>query len=166
MADNRHFVDDARTAAGRQILAMMDEVGFDAYAAGWIHDGPTNTWRYILSTPMLKSKGPIWIYDHLLRMFRFRPLPDGVSPLDVFVIDPDYELALFGDLAVGSQYVSQNNPMHHIDVVAFSQDMVFPGFAVTDGFVVFYRKLAQSDRNRRRDPVRTFDHKIRQLEAA
>jgi hypothetical protein len=166
MADNRHHVDEARSTAGKRILDMMDAVGFDAYAAGWIHDRPTGTWRYLLSTPMLKTKGPIWIYRRLKKVFDHTPLPDGVSPLDIFIIDPDYEMVLFGNSGMGSYVSSVKPPQVQTLILAIAQDIRFDGFSVTDGFASFYRRLAPPDRQRRRNPTRTFDHKVKMLEAA
>ncbi len=166
MADNRHHVDEARTDAGKRILDMTDAVGFDAHAAGWIHDRPTASWRYLLSTPMLKSEGPLWIYSRLMKVFRHTPLPEGVSPLDIFVIDPDFEMALFGPSLMG-RYVSPiKNPHLKVAILTLAQDIQFEDFAVTDGFVSFYRRLLPVERHRRHNPARTFDHKVKVLEAA
>lgn len=165
MAVDRHQVDDVRLAAGRRILEMTDAVGFGAYAAGWVHDRPTDTWRYLLSTPMLKSKGPTWVYERLLRVFKHMPLPEGVSPLDIFVIDPALEMALFGNFLMGGRMHTLDGKLIS-DSFMIAQDMRFEGFSVTDGFVSFYRRLATGDRKRQRDPVRTFNHRVDMLEAA
>jgi hypothetical protein len=37
---------------------------------------------------------------------------------------------------------------------------------IGDGFVVFYRRLPPEMRDRRRNPARRFDMRVRQLEAA
>ena len=86
-------------------------------------------------------------------MFRLWPLPDGVSPADVFVIHPDYEMILFGDV-------------DRTDIVTFSRDLFFPDFTVSGGFVVFLRRLAIAERSKERNPGRTFARKICRLEAA
>ncbi len=86
-------------------------------------------------------------------MFRLWPLPDGVSPSDVFVISPEYEMILFG------------NP-NGVEIVTFSKPLSFAGFTVSDGFVVFLRRLPVEERIRNRHPGRSFARKICRLEAA
>lgn len=170
MADDRYHIDQSRQEAGKRILDMTDEVGFGAYAAGWIHDIPTSSWRYLMSTPMLKSKGSLWIYRRLLTVFRHTPLPEGVSPLDIFVIDPDLEMALFGSnvfLDEASRVLKGvTNPQLSGIIFAINHDIRIENFAVTDGFVSFYRRLSPKLRKRLRDPIQTFDHRVKMLEAA
>ena len=166
MADIQHPIDEARSAAGRRILDMMDSVGFDAYAAAWIHDRPTQTWRYLLSTPMLKTEGPLWVYRHLMKVFKHLPLPEGVSPLDVFVIDPEYEMALFGNQIMGAEVKNSNPKMPPGIYVAINYEIVFESFSVTNGFASFYRRVPEVERHRRKNPSRTFDHKVAMLKAA
>jgi hypothetical protein len=166
MADQRHLVPEPRNSAGREILEVTDKFGFDAYAAGWVHDRPTETWRYLLVTPMLKTKGPSWVYERLLKLFRHHPLPAGISPLDVFVIDPAMEISLFGTPMVTATVRSLDPTQPNGLNVMIAHEMRFDGFSVTDGFVSFYRRLRLEDRRRHRDPVTTFDHRVRHLQAA
>jgi hypothetical protein len=138
----------------------MDEIGFDALAAAWIHDRQTGKWCYLLSTPMILTKGPIWIYERLARVFRHRPLPPGVSPLDITVIDPALELALFGSPAIA---VSGTPPGVRIVVTI---EISIEHIGVTDGFAAFFRRVPLPLRAKKKHPSRTFDHKVKRLEAA
>jgi hypothetical protein len=162
MADVAMNVDEARQEAGREILALTDRFGFDAYAAGWLHNQPTDAWRYFLVTPMLRSRGPAWVYDRLMRLFRHYPLPAGLSPLDIHVIDPEMETALFGppvlayDERAGAPGVS----------VLLSHDLRFENFVIEDGFVAFHRRLPDELRRHRRDPGAQFNRRIGELQAA
>lgn len=151
--DNRHLVSDERLDTGSLILTILDDFYLDLYAAGWIFDGPTKRWRYFVSTRVLRTHGREWMYDYLSRMFRFSPLPDGVSLSDVFVISPEYEMILFGDV-------------NRSDIVTFSKTLSFATFTVSDGFVVFLRRVPVEERIRDRHPGRSFARKIRRLEAA
>lgn len=155
-------IDEARQKAGRKILALTDRAGFDAYAAGRLHDRQTGTWRYLLVTPMLKSHGPRWIYERLLKVFRYHPLPEGVTPLDVYVMDPAMEIAAFGE-----PFLAMDDRENSTGVgILLTHDVKIDDSTVSDGFVTFYRRLPASLRVQRRDPARKFDLRVRQLEAA
>ena len=170
MADDRYQIEESRSEAGRQILSMTDSVGFGAFAAGWIHDIPTGSWRYLLSTPMLKSEGPLWVYKRLNIVFKHIPLPEGISPLDIFVIDPELEFSLFG----AGVWIEETparlqgllDPSISGIVLMINVDVKIDGFAVTDGFASFYRRISPASRKKKTSPVRKFDHKVKMLEAA
>ncbi len=151
--DKRHLVSDERLDIGSQILTILDDAYFDYYAAGWVYENRTGKWRFLVSTRLLRNKGLDWLYDYLSRMFRLSPLPDGVSPADVFVIHPEYEMILFGDIG-------------GTDIVKFSQDLFFPGVTVSAGFVLFLRRLPFAERSKARNPGRSFARRIKRLEAA
>lgn len=138
-----------RAAAGAAVLALTDRIGFDAYAAAWVHEDETGTWRYILSSPMLGTHGPEWVYARLLRAFRHDPLPQGLSVLDVFVIDPAVEDAVFGPVGSERVPVGEPRPMSgHFG----------------DGHAYYFRRVPSGERTR--DPSREFDRHVRRLKAA
>lgn len=166
MADQGHLVPEPWNSAGREVLDLTDKFGFDAYAAGWVHDRPTQAWKYLLVTPMLKTKGPTWVYERLLKLFRHHPLPAPISPLDVFVIDPAMELSLWGPPRITASVRSIGPAQPNGLNIMIAHEMRFDGFSVTDGFVSFYRRLRLEERRRHRDPVTTFDHRVRHLQAA
>jgi len=161
MVEQAGDIDAVREAAGREILDLTDRFGFDAFAAGWLHDRQTGAWRYLLVTPMLKTHGPSWVYDHLLRLFRHNPLPDGITPLDICVVDPTMEIAAFGPpfLAMDERRAPAGLG------ILLTHDVQINDFLIEDGFVAFYRRLPQELRERR-NPARQFDLKIRQLDRA
>lgn len=161
MAEQIVEIDAARQAAGREILDLTDRFGFDAFAAGWLYDRSTRVWRYLLVTPMLKTHGPNWIYDRLLRMFRHHPLPAGVTPLDIYVIDPEMEIAAFGPPFVAMDERQAPPGL----TVLMTGNVQINEFLIDDGFVVFYRRLPQNLRVGR-SPARQFDLKVRQLDKA
>lgn len=162
MAEQLGDIDEVRKAAGREILDLTDRFGFDAFAAGWLHDRRSGAWRYLLVTPMLRTHGPTWVYDRLLRLFRHQPLPEGISPLDVYVIDPDMEIAAFGlpFLAVDERDVPAGLS------IVLTHDVRISDFLIDDGFVAFYRRLPMELRKRKSDPARRFDSRVRQLDRA
>jgi hypothetical protein len=160
------MIPEPRNSAGRDILDLTDKFGFDAYAAGWVHDRPTHAWKYLLVTPMLKTKGPTWVYERLMKLFRHHPLPDGISPLDIFVIDPAMEIGLFGPPMISADVRSVAAGVTSSLNVIIGHEMRFDGFSVTDGFVGFYRRLPLPARKKHRDPVVNFDHRVKHLIAA
>ena len=162
MAEHDFHIDAVRRDAGLTILALTDSVGFDAFAAGWLHDFVSGAWRYLLVTPMLTSRGPGWVYEHLLRLFRHNPLPEGITPLDIYVIDPDMELAAFG-----VPFLDTDDRRHPAGpTIMVAHGIQIQDFLIEDGFVAFYRRMPPQERLRRRDPARRFDARIRQLDRA
>jgi hypothetical protein len=167
----RPELDEDRKAAGPTILQLTDEMGFDAFSAAWLHDRPSKLWRYLLVTPLLETKGPLWVHERLLRVFRRCPLPAGITPLDIFVIAPATEDAVFGrriiqfDVRQGTKLRAADGTAETLVLMA-AQDIEIEGFSITDGFAAFYRRLPDADRKARRDPSRLFDRRVRQLEAA
>lgn len=159
MANDEAEMTEARAAAGRAILALTDRAGFGAYAAAWVHDAETDRWIYILVTPMLKSRGPRWIYDRLLRLFHRYPLPDGVTPLDIYAIDPVVESAAFGPVEQGIGFedrsLSPGAPLH------FSVSLHTDNLLVPRGTAFFFRRVPEH--SRRPDPARRFEAGLRQL---
>ncbi|CAK0769021.1 conserved hypothetical protein [uncultured Gammaproteobacteria bacterium] len=91
-------LDSARESAGREILNLVDRIGFPTQAAGWIYAVDPETtagrWNYYLITPMLDEKGPHWIYERLLKVFSRIGLPAGITPLDIHVGIPTDRLYL------------------------------------------------------------------------
>jgi hypothetical protein len=163
----RHELDAERKAAGLDILRLTDEFGFDAFSAAWLHDRPSQLWRYLLVTPLLDTKGPIWVHARLLRVFKRCPLPAGITPLDIFVVDPATEDAVFGDRIIqfDPRLRASDGSVETLVLMA-TQDIRIEGFSITDGFAAFYRRLPDADRKARRDSSRLFDRRVRQLEAA
>ena len=81
-----------RDVAGRRIIEMTDSVGFDATGAGWGFTKATETWRFYLFTTMADTKGPLWIWERLVKAFSRLPLPEGITPLDIVVASPNEAL--------------------------------------------------------------------------
>lgn len=158
MAARAPEVTEERAESGAAVLALTDRVGFDAYAAAWLYDEETETWRFVLSSPMLGERGPEWVYARLLRAFHRLELPASVSPLDIFVIDPSVEVAMFGEpdrLPVGPPLPGMRFevgvPLHEAG-----------GFGA--GYAYFFRRLPSEERGR--DPSRIFDREVRRLPEA
>jgi hypothetical protein len=162
MADQISEIDAVRRGAGQEILDLTDQFGFGAFAAAWLHDRGTGAWRYLLVTPMLKTRGPRWVYERLLRLFRHNPLPTGITPLDIYVVDPDMEIAAFGEPVVAMDDRAAPAGLSAIIV----QDIKIEDFLIGNGFAAFYRRLPLELRKHQANPARQFDLRIRQLDKA
>lgn len=96
MASRALAVDDFRHAAGSEIMKLLDSVGFTVWAAGWLHvqdpDTKEGGWRFYIATPLMDEKGPMWIYERLLKAFNKVGLPKGITPLDIFVASTSEKL--------------------------------------------------------------------------
>lgn len=156
MADQDDVIDAARHAAGWAILELTDRVGFQACTAAWMYDRSTDLWRYVLVTPMAATRGPRWVYDRLVSLFRHYGLPAGVSLADISVIDPAMEAALFGEATLAGD-VRPDAPPHAVPL-----DEAPTGA----GFAVFYRRLPVARRGRGGDPAHDFDLRVRRLDRA
>lgn len=77
-----------RLDAGRHLLGSLDTTGMAPSGAAWIHDAESEVWFFLLVTPLIDELGPYWIYERLMRLFALRPLPEGISPLDLRIYSP------------------------------------------------------------------------------
>ncbi|MGF7210103.1 hypothetical protein GGE65_004706 [Skermanella aerolata] len=85
-------IDSERAAAGREILKLADELGLGAQAAFWLYNEDAKKWQYHLITPLVDEKGPRWVYARLLKVFAKVRLPPGITPLDIFVMGPAWNV--------------------------------------------------------------------------
>ena len=88
MADAAITLDDTRRESGSVLLKLTDEVGFGALGAAWVYDRDADRWWFLLVTPMVDTKGPLWIYQRFLRIFQKWQLPEGITPLDIRMASP------------------------------------------------------------------------------
>lgn len=152
-------LDPTRLKAGAELLRLTDSVGFDARSAAWILDRETGVWRYVLSSPMVAARGPDWVYARLLRAFERLPFPEGMSPLDVFVIEPAVEEAVLG----GQDALGAAGTLPGVEATAAIRSADLGPFSVGLGLAFFYRRCPHGERGR--DPSRIFDLRVRKLAA-
>ena len=147
-------LDSARKSAGREILDLVDRIGFSTQAAGWVYAVDPETaaggWRYYLITPMLDEKGPRWVYERLLKAFSKIGLSAGIAALDVHVGSPKDRLYR----AVSKMFAIEEFQKYITEV------RIDDGAILTRAY--FYRL--------HKEPVaakpRLFDRKVQQLLAA
>ena len=155
MADQTIRIDDLRRESGATLLKMTDEVGFGAVGAAWIYSRESDRWWFLLVTPMMDTKGPLWIYERLLRVFSKWKLPEGITPLDIGIASPREEG--FRRFPIKS--------LSAVDQMGLSmelRDFVVNGTKID--YAVLYRMTEFGKRTP--DPSRLFDLRVRQLLAA
>jgi len=165
VADTNYPLTQRRLQAGVQIMKMTDDVGFDAYSVVWLYDRSDATWRLVMSTPMLNAKGSLWVYKRLLRVFRNCPLPEGVTPLDIVVIDLQLEFELYGDGYPGD-VLDLLSPEQAEQTMTISRRMRIGQFDIDNGEAFFLRRLDPRKRKRRRRSEDLFDRQVSMLKAA
>ncbi|WP_149538402.1 hypothetical protein [Siccirubricoccus phaeus] len=161
MAADDVELDPEREAAGAALLDLTDEIGFHAYAAAWVRNRDTDEWHFVLVSPMVDTRGPRWIFERLLRAFRIRPLPAGISPMQIHVVSPAWENAIFGAPHGFRFSIEPQRPSH---LIATLKDVVVNDVKVGDGYAAIYRRLPLD--KRKRNPAEYFDRGVRNLEAA
>lgn len=151
MATATVTLDDLRKGNGVKLLALTDEFGFAALGAAWVYDRDAERWWYLLVSPMIDSKGPAWVYERLVALFRKLHLPEGISPLDIRIASP--KETTFHQLA--KQMTVADRP------VSFSHARI-GGLEITAMHV--YRMLTDDGRSGER--ARNFDARYQELMAA
>lgn len=151
MAADSNKLSDQRRVSGAALLKLTDDVGFGALGAGWLLDDNAQTWRYLLVSPMIDSKGPRWVYERLLQVFRKTKLPEGITPLDIVIVSP-------------RQIGFRNFPIRHSgdDGVMHLTDMTVDGLHI--GYMALYRMLPM--KNDAGERAKTFESRVRELVAA
>lgn len=168
MADEAMILSAERWAAGDRIIELTDSVGFDATGAGWAFTKATGTWRFFLFTTMADTKGPLWIWERLVKAFSKLHLPEGITPLDIVVASPNE--ALYGSIPLKMTSITSGNP------VASAADMSMTGYGIDHIWLLrdrpeaaLLRDIARWDLRdvaRSDAAARRFDLKVRQLLAA
>ncbi|MGI8603014.1 MAG: hypothetical protein ACR2OZ_08440 [Verrucomicrobiales bacterium] len=74
--------------AGRDLTLALDEAGGKVNAALWLFLSDQNSWRLILASPEVKTRGPRAVYKKVQRVLSRCPC-DGLEVQDISVIDPD-----------------------------------------------------------------------------
>jgi hypothetical protein len=150
MAAEGLSLDEQRRLSGAALLAMTDDVGFQAAAAAWVLTD-SGRWQYLLATPMVDRMGPRWIYDRLVRVFQKLRLPPGITPLDIFVASPDEAWIAGLPIEVDRSSGGVDFYNNHVNGVAIPS-------------MVIYRLLPKP--RQAQDPSLRFDAKVKQLLAA
>ena len=77
-----------RKKAGGEIVKLTDHAGFQASGAAWVWNADSNHWHFLLISHMIDSKGPLWVYQRLMRIFSKFHLPPLITPLDILIKSP------------------------------------------------------------------------------
>jgi hypothetical protein len=146
---------DERRDAGQEMMRLTDSVGFDAVGAGWGFSEATQAWRFYLFTDMVDTKGPLWVWERLLKALSKFTLPAGITPLDIFVSSPE-------------EWLYRNLPMKMDDhdfgltMIATSDDLNGSEYGIDRLWLLRFRP----EQSLRKSTARQFDLKVRRLMAA
>jgi len=144
-------LDAQRQQSGADLLRMTDDFGFGALGAAWIHDEEASRWWYLLVSPMIDSKGPRWVYERLVQIFRKLALPPGITPLDIRIASPHEQ---------SWQIIAST--VHVEDSAVFPLKLVINGIQIDK---IFAYRVRPAD-NRAGERTRVFESRYRQLMAA
>lgn len=151
---------DERRDAGFELLKLTDSVGFDAVGAGWGYTAASGTWRFYLFTEMADTKGPLWVWERLLKAFGKLRLPQGITPLDIVVASPEEWL-------YRSVVVKLDDTQIGVGAVVSTADLIAAGYGIDRLWLLRCRpERALLKEAARRSSARRFDLKVRQLLAA
>jgi hypothetical protein len=165
MATDAMTLPDDRRDAGMKLLALVDGVGFDAVGGGWGYTDETALWRFYLFTEMVDEKGPLWIWERLLKAFHKLSLPDGMTPLDVMIASPNEWL-------YRSNLVRAETSPPFFTYITVREDLGLSGYGIDRMWLLRANpEQAFSRRPSKRaaalaGSARKFDLKVRQLMAA
>ena len=155
MASEAITLADDRREAGYRLLELTDRVGFDALGAGWGFTEATQSWRFYLFTELTDTKGPLWVWERLLKAFSKLDLPPGITPLDIRVASPDEWLYRLIPVKIG-------DTPEGVGAVSQTDDISSWGYGI-DRLWLLRSKPEQA---LRKSVARRFDLKVRQLMAA
>jgi|SRR5215212_1484498 hypothetical protein len=79
-------------AAGKKLLALMDELGLGPEGAAWIYDHDLGEWRFVIASSLVDQEGRRWVYQNLLKVFRAGKFPKEFTILDVFLMGLDHPI--------------------------------------------------------------------------
>lgn len=80
---------DEMISAGADLTRLLDEAGFHFAASLWFLM-PNDTWRFIISSSEVRTRGPRWAYKQVQSVLSRIPNSQSKIPLkDITVLDSD-----------------------------------------------------------------------------
>ena len=155
MAAEAMTLPDERRDAGYELLKLTDRVGFDAVGAGWGFSQATQSWRFYLFTELTDAKGPLWVWERLLKAFTKLNLPPGITPLGIVVASPNEWL-------YRSMPVKLDDNQVGVGVIVSSGDLIAGNYGIDRLWLL----RSRPEQTLRKSAARRFDLKVRQLMAA
>ena len=76
--------------AGKDLAAELDESDLNATALMWLFDPEVGTWRFVVSSPDVKTRGPRWVYKKIQSALMKRPdIRDNIQLSDTSAVAED-----------------------------------------------------------------------------
>jgi hypothetical protein len=106
--------------AGGHLLVALDDAGLRAQGAAWLFDHGLGDWRFVVATPLVDSKGRLWVYKQLVKLTGKLNLSEEMTITDIQLIgveNPLFRLLVQGvEVKDGGVVVFENST---IDGVMF-----------------------------------------------
>ena len=150
---------EERRDAGVSLLALVDRVGFDAVGAGWGYTDESQSWRFYLFTELTDTKGPLWVWERLLKAFSKLDLPTGMTPLDVVVASP-------AEWLYRTQMVRAEKDPPFYTFITETSDLGRSEYGINRLWLLRANPEMVFTGEAKRSSARRFDMKVRQLMAA
>src|SRR5882762_1542759 len=88
-------------AAGADLTRRLDSAGFAVAASLWLYVPETNSWRFVIGSPEVRTRGPRWAYRQIQSVLSKMPPEQAKVPLkDITVLDSDDPLLALLRVAV------------------------------------------------------------------
>jgi hypothetical protein len=75
-------------AAGAELTRRLDTAGFEVSASLWVFMAETNTWRFVIGSPDVRTRGPRRAYRQVQSVISRMPVEQlRISLKDIMVVD-------------------------------------------------------------------------------
>jgi hypothetical protein len=82
------FLSSEMIGAGAELTARLDTAGFLVSASLWLFMAETDTWRFVIGSPEVRTKGPRRAYKQVQSVISQMPVEQVKIPLkEIMVID-------------------------------------------------------------------------------
>lgn len=85
-------LDVTRAGAGEEFLRSLERLGLTPEALFWAFDRAEDRFVLILATELFDLKGPLAVYDLLVKAYRASALPQEIDPFVIRLHSPDHRL--------------------------------------------------------------------------
>lgn len=80
---------DEKYKSGLMLLKLFDKVEAAITYAVYFFSEEDEEWKFVIATPLLEKKGPFWLVENLVILYRNNEFPKGISPLDIVILKPE-----------------------------------------------------------------------------
>lgn len=74
--------------SGLELLELFDKLQANIIFAAWMLN-TVNKWQFFIITPLLSQKGPLWITEKIISIYKHIGFPGDIKPLDMIISKPE-----------------------------------------------------------------------------